>query len=486
MTRRNKKQAKLISCSTLVNMIFVFLAGMIVGIQVASNRKMLFQMTKEISRNSVSRLLSNKEYNRVSIHDLLRAPKPVEKKYPKTNKTISACMLAMDDSIRLTEWIAYHYTVLPLGSLMIAIDPNSQSKNRVLEVLDMWKDRINIISYTNDSKWMNLKFDEGWGRKIVRLNGKLAGWLQTKSGPVYRSQSHKRRQNAFILHCMRYYKAKIRNQKPTKPDANDFSPEWVLMTDSDEFLVYNYIHAEEENETSYELIRGATTEMVDSLRRKMIPKRLKLPAMERHVTVADWLAVENGKRRCWKIAGLPMSSYVSAKPVPDHDVPKGINASHLMTLQFHKTGLRTGNFSKTLLDVSWGTMEQYTKDEVQNIHNPQQRICGWNGFTGSNADYLASVFRINHYSSGSLESHVERANDRRNSNRNVSFTRFQARNLDPINEDYDLRPWIQWFVDKVGIQEAKRLLVNPLSEAYRHFGKHSFVKAHRKRLILKS
>jgi hypothetical protein len=486
MTRKNKKQNTLISCSTVVNMIFIFLVGMFVGIQVASNRKMLLQMTKEISTSSMSRHLSNNDIKQTSIHDLLRAPKPATKEYPKTNKTISACMLAMDDSIRLTEWIAYHYTVLPLGSLMIAIDPNSQSKNRVLKVLDLWKDRINIISYTNDSKWMKLKFDEGWGRKIVRLNGKLAGWLQTRSGPVYRSQSHKRRQNAFILHCMRHYKAKLPKNAPSQTDSSHFNPEWVLMTDSDEFLVYNYIHAEEENETSYELIRGATTEMVDSMRRKMIPKRLKLPTMERQVTVADWLTAENGKRRCWKIAGLPMSSYVSAQAVPDHNVPKGINASHLMTLQFHKTGLRTGNFSKTLLDVSWGTMDQYTKDEVQNIHNPQQRICGWNGFSGSNADYLASVFRINHYSSGSLESHVERANDRRNSNRNVSFTRFQVRNLDPVNEDFDIRPWIRWFVDKVGMEEAKRLLANPLSEAYKHFGKHSFVKAHRKRLVLPS
>jgi hypothetical protein len=331
---------------------------------------------------------------------------------------------------------------------------------------------------------MHYKPLEGWGRKIFRLNGKPFGWLTSKKGPVYRSQSHKRRQNAFILHCMKHFKGRLQKREPWRANSKEFVPEWVLMTDSDEFLLYNYIHADEENETNYDLIYGTTTEMVDSYRRKMIPKRKRLPRLESHVTIADWLAVENGRQRCWKIAGLPISSFESAQGNGDFEVPQGINSSHLLTLKFTKTGLRRGDFSKALIDVSWGTMAQYTREVVQNIHNPQQRICGWNGFTGSNADYLASVFRINHYSSGSLESHVERANDRRNSNRNVSFTRFQDRNVDPVFDDYDIYPWIQWFVDKVGLEDAKRLLSNPLKDAYTHFGQHSFVKAHHKRLII--
>ena len=168
----------------------------------------------------------------------------------------------------------------------------------------------------------------------------------------------------------------------------------------------------------------------------------------------------------------------------DHDVPQGINASHLMTLRFRKSGLRRGNFSKVFLDVSWGDLDQYTKDDVQNIHNPQKRICGLNGHSGSNADYIASVFRINHYSSGSLESHLERANDRRSGSKNVSFYRFQSRNIHPVFEDDDVQPWIQWFIDKVGIVEAKRLLANPMKEAYTEFGMHPFVRANRNRLIL--
>ena len=56
---------------------------------------------------------------------------------------------------------------------MIAIDPNSQSQERILNILNLWKARIAIIAYTNDSDWMPYKFDEGWGQRIYRANGEL-------------------------------------------------------------------------------------------------------------------------------------------------------------------------------------------------------------------------------------------------------------------------------------------------------------------------
>ena len=468
-------------------MLIIFIAGTFIGAQFSANNKAASRIDEKIGMNSMSRVLDrpprsskNKpeevRADEESVYDMLRKPNNQVRHFPQTNKTISACMLAMDDSIRLAEWIAYHHTVLPLGALMIAIDPDSQSQERVLNILNLWKDRIDIIAYTNDSDWMPYKFDEGWGRRIYRANGELADWLTTQSGPVYRSQSHKRRQNAFALHCMRRYKKQLHvEEQEGDNNTQKINPAWVLMTDSDEFLVYNYIHADQEDDTNYELKRGTTKDMIDGKRRKMIPMRQRLPELQQHVTVADWLNVENGASVCWKLTGLPMSSYDSAEELTHHEVPNGISASHLTTLRFRKAGVRRGDFSKSLLDVSWGRMNQYTNQEVQNIHNPQKRICGVNGQTGSNADYLASVFRINHYSSGSLESHVERAKDRRSNNKNITFSRFQSRNVEPVYEDDDVRPWIQWFVDKVGLDEAKRLLVDPLKKAYDEFGQHPFV-----------
>jgi hypothetical protein len=53
-----------------------------------------------------------------------------------------------------------------------------------------------------------------------------------------------------------------------------------------------------------------------------------------------------------------------------------------------------------------------------------------------------------------------------------------------VNEDDDVRPWIQWFVDKVGRDEAIRLLADPMKKLYTEFGKHPFVIMNKRRLVM--
>lgn len=43
-----------------------------------------------------------------------------------STKGLSACLLVNDENPRLPEWLAYHYQILPLRSLIIAIDPSSR------------------------------------------------------------------------------------------------------------------------------------------------------------------------------------------------------------------------------------------------------------------------------------------------------------------------------------------------------------------------
>jgi hypothetical protein len=108
---------------------------------------------------------------------------------------------------------------------------------------------------------------------------------------------------------------------------------------------------------------------------------------------------------------------------------------------------------------------------------PQKRACGYNGFTGSNADYISSSLRVNHYASGALEA---RGRDRRQAH--TTFTRFQERNIDPVSIDNYLRPWFEWFLEEVGQSDAKRLLVGPLNELFGKFAAHPFVVMHRSKI----
>jgi hypothetical protein len=49
---------------------------------------------------------------------------------------LSACLLVNDENPRLPEWLAYHYHVLPLRSIIVAVDP--ASRYRPNEILKRW------------------------------------------------------------------------------------------------------------------------------------------------------------------------------------------------------------------------------------------------------------------------------------------------------------------------------------------------------------
>lgn len=68
------------------------------------------------------------------------------------NATFSACLLVMDDNHRLVEWMAYHYHVLPLRYLVVAVDPRSQTSPT--KVLNRWRRMGVFIEEWDDFKFM--------------------------------------------------------------------------------------------------------------------------------------------------------------------------------------------------------------------------------------------------------------------------------------------------------------------------------------------
>lgn len=49
----------------------------------------------------------------------------------------AGCLLLKDDNHKLSEWIAYHWLVLPLKYLVVAVDPTGYTTPK--EILDLWK-----------------------------------------------------------------------------------------------------------------------------------------------------------------------------------------------------------------------------------------------------------------------------------------------------------------------------------------------------------
>jgi Glycosyl transferase family 2 len=122
---------------------------------------------------------------------------------PMNGESFSACLLWMDDNFRLTEWVAYHYYMMNLRYVLVAVDPRSRTDP--WDVLRKWKARMTIEVWTHDANYtdLNLTLTEGDSLKEKR-------------------RKHIRRQSTFYQQRAMHLKALNRT--------------WTSFHDSDEFL----------------------------------------------------------------------------------------------------------------------------------------------------------------------------------------------------------------------------------------------------------
>lgn len=442
----------------------VLVCGIVVGTQFNENRKLVDAYFDRIQYHDEADLKTSfLQSTAKQVADGQRqSMPPASTRYKRTNKTMSGCLLLLDDTIRLVEWLAYHYTVLPLRHLVVALDPKSKRQDEVFKIIENWSGLINITTYTNDT-WLTLGPEEGWGRQIYADNGRTRGWWKNKQGDTYRSQAHKRRQNFFFAFCQRELYA-------TQNDS------WAVFSDSDEFLVFNYRHKGQEDPTTYDTVNELRTrEDIDEERSKNLPIRDRLPRLDEEVTVADFLfdlesnvVAKEGpehRPRCINVPHLQFSSHESNYSAIAKDVPEEADPSALITLRQRMTGPMNGAFSKAILNfASAHSIDWFKFESVVNVHTPNRRMCGRKGRTGSGTDYMGAFFRLNHYRAGTLETYVERSGDYRGG----SLWRFyKDRNFDPVGENDDVRLWVRWFVKKVGSERSKKLLFQPLETLIR-------------------
>lgn len=352
-------------------------------------------------------------------------------------KGVAACLLVLDDSIRLTEWIAYHYTVMPLSSLIVALDPNNSARSaaRILALQDRWRTfGVNITLWYNDS-FVERDDIREW---TLGLRGGGNPYAKRPSG------KHDERQCQFMPKCMLSHKR----------DGQS----WVLLPDSDEFLIYNYPH-KDENVSRYDPILSWKQKRIDAERELARPIRENLPSL--HNTSFFSFLDSSDFPACLR---LPAVYYGINESTPEEihkNVPEGIDSEKFMTLLYRKhQAHRPGDFSKVIIDVSRVEEVFLTRDQCNFQHNPNLKACGYNGPSTSGADYLSSIFRLQHYH-GTLKAFQERIGDFRGDR--MKLYQERLRHFSPFSAvgDDDIRPWTQTLVDKVGIDAAKPILTPP-------------------------
>jgi len=130
------------------------------------------------------------------------------------NEGLSACLLVNDENPRLPEWLAYHYLTLPLRSLIITVDPASRS-------------------HPND---ILLRFHNELGLEVKVWSEKKFLPPQMR-GPCNSNDTnkclwhHRQRQQVFVVACMKEFKRMNRT--------------WVLLTDVDEYIVFNQMRGDD-------------------------------------------------------------------------------------------------------------------------------------------------------------------------------------------------------------------------------------------------
>lgn len=272
-------------------------------------------------------------------------------------ESFAACLLVMDDNHFLIEWLAYHYHVLPLRHLIVAVDPRSQTSPA--EILSRWKDSINITVWWKDTDFIANAEELEEAESRIRVQFKA-------DKPSAKLIRHRARQRLVYYHCM---------QEHMKANRT-----WTLFTDTDEFLTVNYDTVRARRTVN------ATDDEARVMQRVVAPPLsepgsvLKLLQYEQQHRIANNIRLASP---CIQIPRFRFGTVETDSAELQSDLPRALqqlpnfNASHLMTHRWRKhadpADFTLNRASKAIVDLSrvqWQEVEPTAR-----IHLPVLRHC---------------------------------------------------------------------------------------------------------------
>lgn len=376
---------------------------------------------------------------------------------PNGTETFSACLLVMDDNHRLVEWLAYHYHVLPLRFLIVAIDPRSQTSPTT--VLNRWR-RLRTRSRNNNNTNNNNNshndermYIEEWTDEDILPPSLAHNPIPLNATLQLKRDRHRIRQRLFYQKCLLHCQQHART--------------WVTLIDTDEFLMYNHKgggkeqYLQWEQEQRQKLLLYQDGRLADRIR---IPLSQPPPTPAQEGAMIHYIRQEQAsghvffQRPCISIPRLQFGALEEDKEdvtsdqklQPHPQQPNSIWVDRLDTLRFRKHAPRQdfvkNGLSKSILDVS--RIQSIPK--IQSLHRPIKTLCSapWK-------DDWDSGLRINHYL-GSWEAYSFRDDSRRGGERSYEGWAFKAQDVEETDDN--IRPWIDGFVEQHGEENAKELL----------------------------
>jgi hypothetical protein len=339
----------------------------------------------------------------------------------RQNDTLSSCLMVMDDNHRLTEWIAYHYTVMNLRHLVILSD--SRSRLSPHDMLQKWKPYITIEEWT-EADYMDKSF------------AKRAKEFLSHNQTDFRVQQsyHMERQSKFIRKCALH--------------MQDLKKTWVSFHDIDEYYVINsklIKNAEERMDQP-----GAVLDLLNSV---------QTPIEHLDALIAPTM-FENYAGPCVTTYRVPYGAVQSTDEEKRLHVPSYVDPEQFETLRWRhqkKPGQKSTQIGKSLLDVSRvpDLVNMAWPDRAQTPFSPHRLVPICPGVFYTKDAFL----RINHYV-GSWAYYTYRVNDGRKGAKKTREAWETKADLTGGDFGDEARPWVQSFVRIFGETESVRLLAN--------------------------
>ncbi len=345
----------------------------------------------------------------------------------------AACLLVMDDSHYLVEWLAYHYHSANLRKLIIVVDPNSQTSPR--SVLDRWRDYIHIEEWKDSDFGTQQEYHDA----VIEVKRSF--------GPVISPTlaRHRARQRLFYYKCLQTLKQQ--------------GYHWTLLTDTDEFVTLNYDAARQYNMTHHLKTPDQPNAVAHFIHEHsyVIPKSMTSFSVvqqkpdENLVQPNSELLKDNPplynlqSSPCVQIPRIRFGAKESPFNDVQRRVPEGYNGSDFLTLRWRShtspEEYQINKISKAVLDLSRIDMDEIVP--VTSIHMPVRSLCQQRRLHLRKSQ---SFLVIHHYL-GSLDQFRYRENDARIEDQVRSQEQFQQQSAvaSSQTDDDEIRPWLEGF-----------------------------------------
>lgn len=347
----------------------------------------------------------------------------------------AACLLIKDSNQILPEWLAYHYTVLPLRRLIVAVDPFSKTSPEPI-LKKFQKIGMNITLWT-----------------VKDYFPKNITYWKFPPGPQRANRAHIQREETFYSHCLNILRLENNSSNTTTNHS------WVALISIDEFIIFNYYdpkegiphRCESKNKTA---VHSCYRTFLRDLKNGASP-RARLPGLGNE-TVAHFISKELGRDPLWKYPCVvsPRVNFGLFYSTEDDNLPQPLappgfspqNQSFLTLRLFNHEPKKNQWPGKSLVDIS-----RFSQPKIDNVHIASYSSCnhGWGAGWGVQ-HYANSPLRIHHYIEG-LDRYMTRAGD---FGRDVAHYEQKVKGISPDLMDFSMVGWLHAFVDIVGKNRA--------------------------------